>query len=390
MQFHSFQSHTSAQQLTLEPVEADGENTFGRSGGRASRHGGAGSWWSKAQGLWMFTLVGLSWGAGGAWAMGPAGPLGPPILNAVAASWLWSDSASVTQESRPGAHGNPAPDRPPEPPPGATPGDRSPGAASTEAPNLAGERFLPTAHSHNDYHRKRPLQDALERGFASVEADVFLREGELYVAHWQLEIRPGRTLETLYLAPLRQRCRELAGRVHPGGQPLWLLIDLKDRGEETYQAVDGLLAKYADIVACTSEGQTTEKPVRVVISGACPAETIRRQAVRHAGIDGRLGDLDRDDPATLMPWISADWKSEFKWRGVGEFPASERARLRELVERCHARGRLLRFWGAPDREEIWTALREAGVDLLGTDDLDRLARFLRGPAAPIGSQAPGQ
>ncbi|MFM8219086.1 MAG: hypothetical protein ACKOJF_09180 [Planctomycetaceae bacterium] len=59
MQFHSFQSHTSAQPLTLEPVEADGENTFGRSGGRASRHGGAGSWWSKAQGLWMFTIVGL-------------------------------------------------------------------------------------------------------------------------------------------------------------------------------------------------------------------------------------------------------------------------------------------------------------------------------------------
>ncbi|MFM8582862.1 MAG: hypothetical protein ACKOFW_15385, partial [Planctomycetaceae bacterium] len=59
-------------------------------------------------------------------------------------------------------------------------------------------------------------------------------------------------------------------------------------------------------------------------------------------------------------------------------------------KRCHARGRLLRFWGAPDREEIWSALREAGVELLGTDDLDRLARFLRGPAAPIGSQAPGQ
>jgi len=269
---------------------------------------------------------------------------------------------------------------------------REDGASGETRPTAEGPtegRFLPTAHSHNDYHRRRPLLDALERGFASVEADVFLREGTLYVAHWQLEIRQDRTLESLYLKPLRDRCQMLRGRVHPGGEPLWLLIDLKDRGEETYQAVDKLLAQYADVVTRTEAGQTTDRPVRVVISGACPAETLRQQTVRFAGIDGRLGDLDRDDPAELMPWISADWKSQFRWRGVGECPEPERIRLRELVERCHAKQRKLRFWGAPDREAIWSLLREAGVDLLGTDDLDRLRRHLQPTGDPIGSP-PGE
>ena len=33
---------------------------------------------------------------------------------------------------------------------------------------------LPNAHAHNDYEHKRPLFDALDHGFCSVEADVFL------------------------------------------------------------------------------------------------------------------------------------------------------------------------------------------------------------------------
>src|SRR5512135_1483640 len=42
------------------------------------------------------------------------------------------------------------------------------------------------AHAHNDYQHERPLLDALDRGFCSVEADVHLVNGELLVAHARL------------------------------------------------------------------------------------------------------------------------------------------------------------------------------------------------------------
>jgi hypothetical protein len=42
---------------------------------------------------------------------------------------------------------------------------------------------LSEAHSHNDYLHRRPLLDALEQGFCGVEADVFLVDGDLLVAH---------------------------------------------------------------------------------------------------------------------------------------------------------------------------------------------------------------
>src|SRR5207248_6446713 len=83
------------------------------------------------------------------------------------------------------------------------------------------------AHAHNDYLHKRPLFEALERGFCSVEADIYLVDGKLLVAHERQMTRPERTLEALYLEPLRERVRKNGGRVYPHGPEFTLLIDLK-------------------------------------------------------------------------------------------------------------------------------------------------------------------
>ena len=83
------------------------------------------------------------------------------------------------------------------------------------------------AYAHNDYNHKRPLADALDCGFCSVEADIFLVDGKLLVAHKQEEVRPERTLEALYLAPLRRRVRANGGRVYRGGPTVTLMIDFK-------------------------------------------------------------------------------------------------------------------------------------------------------------------
>src|SRR5256885_4523438 len=55
------------------------------------------------------------------------------------------------------------------------------------------------AHAHNDYEHPRPLLDALDCGFLSVEADVFLVNGQLLVAHDREKTSPQRTLQSLYL-----------------------------------------------------------------------------------------------------------------------------------------------------------------------------------------------
>src|SRR5436190_846130 len=64
---------------------------------------------------------------------------------------------------------------------------------------LAAEEPKPLArtHAHNDYEHKRPLLDALECGFTSVEADIWLVKGQLLVAHTPLAWDTKRTLEAL-------------------------------------------------------------------------------------------------------------------------------------------------------------------------------------------------
>jgi hypothetical protein len=231
-------------------------------------------------------------------------------------------------------------------------------------------------HAHNDYVHPRPLLDALAHGFTSVEADVFLHRGELCVGHTWLDVRPGRTLDKLYLQPLARRARAGKGRIYPDGSPFYLLVDIKTEANSTYQALDRALARYADVLSSCHDGRFQRRAVTVVVSGNCPREVIRKQKVRYAGIDGRPGDLDSDEPSHLVPYISARWWSEFRWRGQGAMPEQERDRLRTIVKKAHRHGRLVRFWATPELPVLWRELRSAGVDLINTDQLAALRDFL--------------
>jgi hypothetical protein len=236
---------------------------------------------------------------------------------------------------------------------------------------------LENAHAHNDYRHPRPLLDALDRGFASVEADVFLLDGQLLVGHDQPELKSDRTLETLYLEPLARRARENGGRVYRHGGRFLLFVDIKSAADDTWRQLQPLLAKYADILATTDDNRHRDAAITVVLTGNRPSEALSRSRTRLAALDGRLDDLERTAPVDLMPVISDDWAAHFDWKGQGPMPDTERNKLREIVRRAHQQRRVLRFWRTPEDEAVWQELRSAGVDLIGTDQLDRLANFLR-------------
>lgn len=237
-------------------------------------------------------------------------------------------------------------------------------------------KLLPRAHAHNDYLHPRPLLDALDQGFGSVEADVFLVEGELLVAHERSSLSPQRTLRSLYLEPLRLRIGQHAGSVFGDGQNFTLLIDLKSDGESTYLALNKLLNEYRDIFSHAEREAWEMGAVTAIVSGNRPIDLISQSSPRFVGIDGRLSDLESTLPTHLMPLISDNWNLHFQWRGEGEFPAAEKQKLQEIVAQAHAHKRRLRLWATPDTPAMWNALREANVDLINTDNLAGLNAFL--------------
>lgn len=254
------------------------------------------------------------------------------------------------------------------------------GAAGTQGAERAAVRPLAHAHAHNDYLHARPLLDALDHGFASVEADIFLVDGRLLVAHTKNELKADRTLQALYLDPLRQRIRANGGSVFPGGGPLLLFIDIKSAGEATYAVLAKVLAEYADIISAVRDGKVEPKAVDVVISGNRPREILADEKIRYAGLDGRLSDLDSDLPVHLLPLVSDNWALHFKWKGEGPMSDADRKKLQDTVAKAHAHGRRIRFWATPENTNMWRELRASGVDLINTDDLAGLEKFLRGPS----------
>ena len=246
---------------------------------------------------------------------------------------------------------------------------------------------LTRAHAHNDYNHDRPLLDALDHGFCSVEADVFLVGGRLLVGHSRDELASDRTLESLYLDPLLQRVQENSGRVFSDGPEFTLLVDIKSDGSETYAALDRLLSRYDDMLTSVKNNTVKKKAVTVIISGERAWEMIAADTTRYAGVDGRTPDLSTDRSSHLMPLVSDHWGHIFDWSGRGRMPDSERAKLQRIVDSAHLKGWRVRFWGTPDspspeRTAIWGELVSAGVDLIGTDDLAGLRTFLLSAEKP--------
>ena len=237
------------------------------------------------------------------------------------------------------------------------------------------------AHSHNDYGRSRPLEDALREGFRSVEADVFLRDGELLVGHDEWMLHPQRTLERLYLDPLRERIQQNGGTVHGDGATFLLLVDIKRDSANVYARLRETLANHTSLLTRFTNDAIEPGAITIVLSGDRPTAIVAAEPVRHVAIDGRLRDLGQRVPRSLMPLVSDAWATAFPSRSVDPMPEDEAARLRELAQRAHADGRMLRFWGAPDRVESWQAQQLGNVDWIGTDRPKDLARWLRDEAS---------
>src|SRR5256886_2357069 len=210
------------------------------------------------------------------------------------------------------------------------------------------------AHAHNDYEHTRPLLDALDHGFCSIEADVWLVDGNLLVAHDRDKVKPDRTLRALYLDPLRERVRRNGGRLYPAGPPAILLIDVKSDAEPTYAALREVLKEYGDMLTVFRDGSVQTKAITVIISGNRAAKTMAAESVRYAAVDGRIEDLESNAPGALIPLVSDNWSKVFRWRWNGVMPEEARQQLGKIVTKAHAQGRKVRFWATPDKPEVWT------------------------------------
>ena len=241
------------------------------------------------------------------------------------------------------------------------------------------QQIIP-AHSHNDYEHVHPLFDALDCHFKSIEADVYSIGDSLFVSHNFEDIKPGRTLRKMYLEPLKEQIDKNNGSVYGDGGEVVLFVDIKDDALRTYKLLDKILTDYNSMLTVFQNGKKKQGNIMVVVSGERPFEYMKAQKVRYAGYDGRISDLEAGISPTLMPIVSNSWDEYFFWNGTGEMNNLEKTKLKTLAEKAKREGYILRFWGTPNKTKeqklaSWKLLKDAGVGLIGADDLKELQHF---------------
>lgn len=262
---------------------------------------------------------------------------------------------------------------------GFTTGSPSSSAQSVSAQSQS--LGLERAHAHNDYEHERPLFDALDHGFKSVEADIWLVDGELLVAHDQDQVQPGRTLRSLYLDPMQTVVAQNNGSVYKGDPDYFtLLIDIKSDAVPTYRALHEELEGYEQMLTTFGPRGVRDDAITAIVSGNRPRDLMEQQRFRYAAYDGRLSDLGVATDQTFVPLISDNWTRNFSWSGDGPMPRKEREKLRSIVATAHSHVQRVRFWETPEvspqREAVWQELLAARVDYINTDHLDALESFL--------------
>ena len=216
------------------------------------------------------------------------------------------------------------------------------------------QRRMAEWHAHSDYEHPKPLMQALQSGFNSVEADIHLNHERLLIGHNQVTSRSP-VLAERYLQPLDSLCQLYNGHASPDGRPFTLMIDIKTGGIETYNELQRVLTSFS----CLRQGK-----IKLLLSGNVPKQEILRSSfpTNQICVDGRPEDLGKGIPSSQMPWISDRFS---RWSGGN----LELEKIAGLAKKVHEEGKKLRLWAIPDEPAAWEKLFEAGVDILNTDQL---------------------
>lgn len=224
------------------------------------------------------------------------------------------------------------------------------------------------AHSHNDYENKQPFDLAYSHQFGSIEADVWLKEDLLCVAHDAKDIHPDKTLEKLYLSKLNHHLQENKGRPYKNERELQLLIDIKSDAKSTLNALIDLLKKYPKIIH--------SKKIKIVISGNRPNPNEYLQYPSFIYFDGRPNESYDKKSLKKVGLISDNYMKYSKWVGNGPIPEKDKSALQNAIEQAHNLKKPFRFWATPDNENSWSTFMELEVDYINTDRITELSSFL--------------
>ncbi len=234
--------------------------------------------------------------------------------------------------------------------------------------------YLHNLHSHNDYTRNHPFALAYGLGFGSIEVDLFLKNGELYVAHEYDEIATEKTFDRLYLKPILEAFANSSdGFLYPQNGQLQLLIDPKADGASVLRVLTKKIKPYRDLF----DSKNNPKAVKIVVSGNRPKPEEFHLYDEVFFFDGELSKTYTASQLERIGLFSAPFKQFSEWNGLGRLTYHDSIKVTTTVDSVHRLGKKFRFWAAPDTKTTWYEWIKMGVDYINTDRPMAAAEFMQ-------------
>jgi alkaline phosphatase len=183
-------------------------------------------------------------------------------------------------------------------------------------------------HSHNDYDQPEPFTNAWRNKAYIIEADVY-PDDSLYVSHEKADIKPGKTLVSVYLQPIEALFAKHHGYISDDtAYAPMLMIDIK----ENNAVVIPQLVKLLELRREVFDRSVNLHAVQVVLSGERGPQQQWNQWPSYILFDGRP--YERYDSATLqrVAFISDTYTN---YANDNNIAATEK-RLKELADKVHA------------------------------------------------------
>lgn len=238
------------------------------------------------------------------------------------------------------------------------------GAAAAQPPVLI--------HSHNDYAQRVPFYQAYAQQVSSIEADVFLHDGQLLVGHDVEDLRADMTFEALYVEPIVTLFARNGGRAfRDSDQTLQLMVELKSETDPTLRAVAALLGRWPEVF----DPEVNPAAVRVAVTGRVPAPEAFDRYPRFLGFDGAWDADYTPEQLERIALISTNFRDFSQWNGKGTIIPAEKERLEQVIDRAHEQGKPVRFWNAPEGTTVYYTFYDMGIDYINTDNPEVCAAF---------------
>lgn len=232
------------------------------------------------------------------------------------------------------------------------------------------QSFLPASHAHNDYNKcRKPLINALEMGFLSIEVDVFYYKKKLKIAHVPFLLGCQPDLEKLYFEPLLQFLES-----REKDTCITIMIDIKNKKDLVYIELKALVLKYEHLLSYYDKRKhlMVNRKVKLLISGQKPYEQLLKDTITYLFIDGNPGDENRIDP-NLMPRISQSFRGYFKAKNKKD--PKVWVEIAKKTEALKEKNISFRFWAVPNDKKIWKKLLDSGVSWINVDQLKKYQSF---------------